>query len=308
MLRSMTGKAALTALAAVLISSILAGSASAAFLHDQYAVPAGDPPGARDSSQDFETSYDAFDTFLADDFEVPDGKVWQIRKIRAFGVFEGAATQVDSADAALYANQGGLPADQPYVKRDALTKLGDQSDGELSVPINRVAPAGINWISVQADLNFLPGDNQWSWLARNQVGLPAAYRNPLDGYEGGCTTWMRKIADCELASGLADQVFLLEGVEASARFKITKLQLKGARKLIATVNAPQLGNLKAKASGFKKGKTKVKKIGTAEVTLKPTKGTKKKLKKGRKVKTKVVAKLPKLAGEKLQASKSARLG
>jgi hypothetical protein len=71
------------------------------------------------------------------------------------------------------------------------TKKGNDTLGSFSFNFNHriKVPAGIHWLSVQANMDF-DAAGQWGWMTRSvQGGLPAAFQNSGDGFGTGCTSW-----------------------------------------------------------------------------------------------------------------------
>ena len=62
-------------------------------------------------SQDFETAFDAFDSFAADDFVVPGGQTWNITEVDVAGEYSVACGPAASFNVFFYADSATLPGD-----------------------------------------------------------------------------------------------------------------------------------------------------------------------------------------------------
>jgi hypothetical protein len=108
----------------------------------------------------------------------------------------------------IYKDAGGLAGALIASK----TKKGEDTDGSFSFTFgHRIkVPAGSDWLSVQANMDF--GTlGQWGWVTRSvQSGNPAAFQNPGDGFGNGCTTWA-VMTSCWPAGEGPDLMFSLDG-------------------------------------------------------------------------------------------------
>jgi hypothetical protein len=134
-------------------------AAPSVVLYDQY-----DNIGANStSSQNFEASFDIYDSELADDFVVPSGQTWNIDQVDAAGVYYNGAGPAASVNLSFYNNAGGLPGGNVATRTNlAMTDTG----GSFVVPIPSpvVLGQGTYWVSVQANLDFSAG-GQWGYTA-----------------------------------------------------------------------------------------------------------------------------------------------
>ena len=179
-------------------------------LYSQY-----DNPGANASnSQDFETSNDAFDDELADDFVVPASTTWNIQTVDASGVYFNGPGPAASFNVRFYADSSGAPGAlaaarlaQPY------TNTSGDFTITLSSPVSLTA--GTYWMSVQARQDFTP-NGEWGWTDRTvQSNNGAMWQNPGGGFGVGCTTWTPKTT-CIAGNSGPDQVFSLSGTSGSS--------------------------------------------------------------------------------------------
>jgi hypothetical protein len=172
-----------------------------------------DNPGGSYTSQNFEAVYDAYDSFAADDFLVPANTTWTIKGI---GV-NGSVTLVNqpaSFNVSFYVDNGGLPLDPAKATQTLSYQL---VNGTYRIPLNPAPkiPGGPNgrhlWVSVQANMNFLPAGDQWFWTSRTvQSNSAAAWKNPGGGFGVGCVVWA-PLAGC-LSAPEPDLGFVLIGV------------------------------------------------------------------------------------------------
>jgi hypothetical protein len=160
------------------------------------------------TSQNFEVKYDAYDNQAADDFTVPGGHTWKIRNVTVTGTSFDGPGPVRSMNVSIYADGGGLPGALIASKK----KKGKDDNGSFTLtfvhPID--VPAGVNWLSVQANMDF-EISGQWGWVSRSvQSGNPAMWQNPGDGFETGCATWAVMIT-CHPSFEGPDLMFSLGG-------------------------------------------------------------------------------------------------
>lgn len=191
-------------------------SAPAAVLYDQI-----NNPGTNSvTSQNFEPDLDSFDNQAADDFVVPAGEFWTVTSVEISGTYAGSAV-VDSVNVQFYNNTGaGLPGGQSY--SGTFVPSGGLNTGSFIITLSPppyLGP-GLHWVSLQANMNFGPG-NAWQWQERTvQSNQAAAYRMPGGG--GGavppaCTNWAALALTCFADQGHSpDLLFRLNGTSAPA--------------------------------------------------------------------------------------------
>jgi hypothetical protein len=216
-------KGAFLLMLAGLAVAILTGSpAAAASSTPAVSAPAGDRPAASGlswdnsdaplvilynqldnpglnavSSQNFETAYDAYDDFGADDFVVPAGQSWTIKGVGINGLYYGctppACGPAASFNVFFHQDNAGLPKDPPAVTRANLTYTEDPvGTFKIKVTPSITIPASPSprhvWVSVQANLDFAVG-GQFGWGDRSVLSnSPAAWQNPGGGF-GVCPDW-----------------------------------------------------------------------------------------------------------------------
>jgi len=163
---------------------------NAVILYDQY-----NNPGANSlTSQNFEAVYDAYDSFLADDFNATPGFSWRITQVDVDGVYVGSGPAA-SFNVFLHRNAAGnLPKDPPAITRlsQAYAVVGVSTFRITVSPpmlVPKIRPSDHLWISVQANMNFVPG-GQWFWTDRSVLSnTGSAWKNPGGGFGVGCTAW-----------------------------------------------------------------------------------------------------------------------
>lgn len=150
-------------------------------LYDQ----TGGTAGFGYTSQKFQPANAQYDSQLADDFVVPSAEGWDVTQINVLGNSPGA---VNLVNVWIYDDNAGAPG-TPVCTYTAIAANG-VGNLNISLPTDCVltGPATY-WVSVQADLDSSVG-GQWFWSDRSpQVGNPAQWQNPADGFATGCTTW-----------------------------------------------------------------------------------------------------------------------
>jgi hypothetical protein len=125
-------------------------------LYDQINNPAPTPGGV--TSQDFEASSDAFDSFAADDFVVPGGETWNITGVDVAGEYS-AAGPAASFHVFFYTDSATLPGTL------VATRLANPYSNGANAIITLTSPVtlgpGTYWVSVQARQDLSAG--QWFW-------------------------------------------------------------------------------------------------------------------------------------------------
>jgi len=168
---------------------------------------------ARDSgisivSQNFESSFDAYDCEAADDFVVPDGVKWRVTEIDILGTTFNGSGVADSENIFIYKNKRGKPG-RIVAEYDSI--VGAETWGTFVVPLTTPAKLkpGHYWLSFQANESFNQ-QGEWGWEASEDVvGLPSLWRNPGGGFDIGCTEWTTQ-TEC-IPDGQGDQMFALKG-------------------------------------------------------------------------------------------------
>ncbi|AVP97577.1 hypothetical protein C7S18_10380 [Ahniella affigens] len=180
-------------------------------LYDQNNSGAGN--GVPD--QDFEASFDAYDSEAADDFVVPSGVVWVVDEVRTVGTTgtPGGST----VDLTIFANAAGSgDPDLPGAAVAGCTYTNvtpTDTLGSFNIPLSPACslPAGTYWVAIQTNQNFA-ASGQHFWSNRSvQSGSESVWRNPGDGFASGCTTF-EPATGCGVGGGASpDLLFQIVG-------------------------------------------------------------------------------------------------
>src|SRR5215472_15262484 len=175
-------------------------------LYDQY-----DNAGTNaTSSQDFESAFDPFDDFTADDFVVPSGQTWNISEVDMQGTYDGFTGPAVAFHVFFYQDSGGLPGTQVYAAMNQPYTTSNNVDFVINLSSPAVLAPGTYWVSVQCRMDFGVG-GQWYWTDRTVTSnSPAAWENPGGGFGVGCLTWGVRTS-CADDVGAPDQVYRLVG-------------------------------------------------------------------------------------------------
>ena len=175
-------------------------------LYDQMDSPASVPGGV--TSQDFETAFDTFDSFAADDFVVPAGQSWDISGVDVAGEYNGAGPAA-SFNVFFYANAAGNVPGTLVASRLA-NPFTNAANASITLTSPVSLSAGTYWVSVQARQDIGTA-GQWFWDNRTaSSNQGAAWQNPGGGFSGTCHSWTRKMTCLPTQNG-PDQLFRLLG-------------------------------------------------------------------------------------------------
>lgn len=166
------------------------------------------------TSQNFETAFDAFDSWAADDFTVPAGQTWKLTKVAAFG----ATTAPTSFNVVFYQNTGGLPG-TAIATYNNIT-IPATLNPVLTLPTPLTLTAGTYWVSIQANMAHATGQWYWNEFGTTANGIEHAWQNPGGGFGTTCTSW-NVINTCITGhkKNLALQLFGL--IPSSCSFTVT---------------------------------------------------------------------------------------
>ncbi|MFO8128445.1 MAG: carboxypeptidase-like regulatory domain-containing protein, partial [Bacteroidales bacterium] len=159
------------------------------------------------ASQDFEAAYDIYDCQGADDFIVPAEATWVIETVTAYG--SGSPGPFSSANVLFYNDVGGAPSASPFASYMGVSATDVDGVMTINLPSGGLTiDGGHYWISVQDAAPF-GAYGQWFWTRNiNVYNSLAHWRNPLDGFGSGATSW----TPVDVAFGeTADFAFTLEG-------------------------------------------------------------------------------------------------
>jgi hypothetical protein len=146
-------------------------------------------------SQNFESTYAAYDSAGADAFTVPTGKKWKVSTVVATGTYFNGSGPATSEDVTFYADKKGAPG--KAVKGCTYTSVaGKDASGTFTIPLKKACKlkAGTYWVSVVANLAFSAG-GEWGWDDATDTGPDQAdWENPQGGFGAGCTTWAAELS------------------------------------------------------------------------------------------------------------------
>lgn len=164
-------------------------------------------------SQRFGPTYHVDSSRGADDFTVPEGDSWTIDEVDVIGFY--ALKPPAAAEVVwIYADNGGRPG--TVLAR--VVHQGDSGNGEGSFKISLAdtpvtLSSGVYWVSVRATASQ-GRDPFWVWLTTEDLhGTPAVWRNPLNGWETGCTTF-KPMKHCSGGVVGPDFLFALKGTSS----------------------------------------------------------------------------------------------
>lgn len=158
------------------------------------------------TSQNFESTYDAYDNQGADDFTLT-GKA-KVTGIVVTGSYYNGSGPAASLHVTFYKASGGKPG---AVVADFPAVVPTDSFGSFTAKLPKAKfKKGTFFVSVQANMDFAVG-GQWAWETRSvQNGGPAQWQNPGDGFATGCTTW-GDLTTCIPSGEGPDYMFTLTG-------------------------------------------------------------------------------------------------
>lgn len=166
-------------------------------------------PGSGITSQDFETSYDAYDAQGGDDFVVPAGETWTIDYVAVIGSWS-LSGPAGSVNIEFYTDGGGIPGASVCSYPGVAPIDVYDANFAVNLPTDCVLTAGTYYLSVQGQVDYGTG-GQWYWTTNASTnGTDWVWQNPGNGFGTGCTTW----ADgntCLAAAYGPDMTFLLGG-------------------------------------------------------------------------------------------------
>lgn len=148
-------------------------------------------------SQNFESSFDAYDAQGADDFKLK--KTCKLKTVTVAGAYFGGYGPADSVNVTFYKDSKGKPG--KVVKDFQNASYTDTSGtGNFTIKTKGSLAKGSYWVSVQANMDFASG-GEWGWNTNNTVrGNPATWQNPGNGFGSGCTKYGTALTTC-IASG-----------------------------------------------------------------------------------------------------------
>jgi hypothetical protein len=253
------------ALACGAIAAALPAIATGAVLFDHT-----DPtPGGSTPSQLFEPAYASTENARAmDDFRVPSGEVWEVDRVIADGVASGAATSA-LVTFDLYEDLDAPPNSQFSLHGDnSQTSTVPYPDLAADLSAAPYLPPGDYWISIQADLDFSPGNNRWYWAENDSLFEDYAIWQENGAYATGCSFLQPRAPNCFPGSP-PDQSFVVEGESVPEELRVLKVKAKPHGKLRVRMSLPSCCALKAKSKQMRRLGRAPKDNGEFTATLKP---------------------------------------
>ena len=246
-------------LAVMTAALALSASANGAVLHDQT-----NSLGANSyTSENFQTSQDALDSWIADDFTVPAGQRWKLSRMEVIGKDEGGPPPF--VNIFVYANSGTLPGSELFHR----SHIPASDYPNYSAPITG-APSltsGTYWVSMQEDGGGFQTPS-WVWRGRAvQDGNSAVFKGPNGGWGNGCTTY-KPLQTCFPTSDGLDMAWKIKGSARSEPVAFGKLKrlADGTAKL--TVKLPGPGRLALGGKGVNEASATVTGASAHKVKLK----------------------------------------
>ena len=182
-----------------------AGHNASPVLYDQTANDSGNGI----VSQNFESTFDAYDAQGADDFVVPAGKTWKVTEVDVAGAYFNGAGPSVSENVTFYTDKKGKPG--KVVATFSNVAGADNGTGSFSIKLPKSVKlkSGTYWVSVQSNMDFSSG-GEWAW--ENQTtneNSPGVWVNPGDGFGTGCTKYTNE--NTCIQAGLGDKLFKVLG-------------------------------------------------------------------------------------------------
>jgi hypothetical protein len=187
------------------------------------------------SSEDFQSSQDPIDSWIADDFTVPTGQSWTLSQMDVLGEDDGGPPPF--VNIFIYANSGTLPGGELF-HQSHVPAIGYPN---YSAPITG-APSlgpGTYWISMQEDGGgfMIPS---WGWHGRNvQDGNQAVFKGN-SAWGNGCHTFT-PLQTCFPTSDGVDMLWKISGSASSQPVTFGKLKRLADGTARLEVNLPGNG-------------------------------------------------------------------
>jgi len=151
----------------------------------------------------------------SDDFVIPEGSIWTINRVLAFGGANGSP-DLDSATVVVYADDNGKPGAEVYNSGAlAPTSALDDTNLNLTLPETVQLESGSYWLTVYANLNFNPNFTQWFWSTQEHLnGQESHFKDELDLFQTGAVDWTT--TSTAFSRLPADQVFQIFGMSSDS--------------------------------------------------------------------------------------------
>lgn len=146
-------------------------------------------------NQTFESAETVYDSEAGDDFTVPAGESWLIRRVRIWGVSGAPIPAVTGLTVRIWSSTTGAPPLPDTMLCESTNPTFTESPlGFLTVDITGCPVGGGNryWITTSVRQDFdTPFGGQFWWSAMTEASSTAVavWRNPADGFGTGCTNW-----------------------------------------------------------------------------------------------------------------------
>ncbi len=170
--------------------------------------------------QNFEASFDAYDSEAADDFVVPPGTVWLVEQVRTVGTTGtpgGSTVQVN-----FHTNTGALPgAIVPGCSYTGIAPTDTLGSFTINLPTACTLAAGTYWVAIQTTQNFASfGQHFWS-NRTTQSNSQSVWRNPGNGFATSCLDWTAQTT-CGVGGGASpDLLFEILGAIGGSDIGLT---------------------------------------------------------------------------------------
>jgi len=201
-----------TAMAALLAASTAAQSTT---LYNQN----NNNSGTAVPSQIYGGQYSYLDNQAADDFVVPAGTTWTVRKVRVTGQYFNGVGPATSENVYFFSDAGGMPGTLVHSCMNINGVPIGSAGSSFKIPLGSCAaalPGGANgtryWLSVQ--INMPAPNGEWRWENRiNVIGNAPYWQNPSGTGYGPppCPTWTLETTCLSFANG-GDHMFKLSGI------------------------------------------------------------------------------------------------
>jgi hypothetical protein len=148
------------------------------------------PSGGGAAAQDFEAAYDAYDCFVADDFNVTWVDGWTVEQLHTPGSYS-LAGPADGITYEFLTNSGGFPG-APVAGCSGIASIVSDNAGDivsaLAAPCDLTSPTTY-WVSVAARMDYATSGQWYVSTEAVTTNSIARWYNPGDGFLHGCTSW-----------------------------------------------------------------------------------------------------------------------
>lgn len=172
-------------------------------LLDQTSAPAGDGL----YSHRFQADLTAYNTRAADDFVVPAGESWLIKRLDIPGRYALSTEPLRRVTVIIYSDNAGRPD-----RRLSEQVLRSKDDGAARLDISLTEPVrlqpGRYWLSVQGRADLVNGVGvHWMWRLRTTFsGEVGQWENPANGWGTGCVEFT-PVGSCWAGAGVGNNDF-----------------------------------------------------------------------------------------------------